>query len=457
MTANTITALRKTQWGFEGVAAQGTLTLAVQPTATDTMTIGDIVYTWVASGASTAGQINVGANVAAAKVNVLAAIGGTDGWNIANPAASASAFSGDVTTLTAKAKGTAGNSIVTTETYTSASNIFNGATLGTTTAGAGGHGTAVAATSIAALEDLEWGDDAEVLYNPMFATSILARRRGAGTPVQHGARFSFSDQPVVWEQLPHWLSMAVKGGVTPQYTSSIYRWTHTRTPTAHPNLDSVTFERYFSNGEGGAIEQRCAYAMLSKWSLKFAVNDTLKMSGDGFGRAFETNTITAALSLPTPVLGVSALAKVYLDTSWGGIGNTLLSEQVVGFELEHGTGCYPLDTAEGRSGLDFTKHMYNAEETTLMFKLTCLVDPTTYAAENVAAAAGTVRAVQVYVSDGSTRVLKLNMLLRHVKPFYTKIGTQDGQDIVEYELEEAPDTTNFFAAILDHPSVAVKT
>jgi hypothetical protein len=218
----------------------------------------------------------------------------------------------------------------------------------------------------------------------------------------------------------------------------------------------VTLERYFSNGEGGTIEQRCTYAMLSKFSMSFAVNDTIKMSGEGFGRAFADNTATAALTLPTPVLGVSALSRVYLDSSYGSVGGTLLSEQVIGWELEIGTGAFPLHTAEGRTGLDFTKHMYNAEESMLSFKVTCLVDPTTYAAENVAAAAGTLRAVQLNVAGGSNRLMKVNMMLRHVKPFYTKIGEQDGQDIVEYEFEESPDTTNYFAVILDHPTVATK-
>lgn len=458
MTANTIEALRKTQWSFEGVAAQGTLTVDTQPTVADTFTIGATVYTFVAVvDANVAGEVSIGADLPGAKLAIVAAINGTDGYNVVNPYATASAFAGNVCTLTAKVLGTAGNAVVTTETFTAVTNIFNGVVLGTTTAGAAGHGTAAAATSIIAIEKLEWGDDDENLYNPMFATGILARRRGAGSPVQHGARWSFGDQPVVWEQLPHWFSLAVHGGVQPTYTSSIYRWTHTRAPTTHPDLDSITLERYFSNGAAGTVEQRAAYCMMSKFAMKYAVNDTLKFSGEGFGRAFADFAATAALSLPTPVLGVSALSKVYLDATWGGVGGTLLSEQVVGWDLEIGTGCFPLYTAEGRAGLDFTKHMYNAQEVTLGLKLMCLVDPTTYAAENVAAAAGTTRAVQIYVSATGSRVLKINMMLRHTKPFYTKIGEQDGQDIVEYDLEEAPDTTNFFQAILDHPTVALKT
>ncbi len=455
MTANTITALRKTQIGFEGVAAVGTLTMDTKPIADDTVTIGDMVYTFKASAAGS-GQVTIGAAVANSQANLVAAVNVGDAFNAINPAASMGNFSVNVSTITAKAKGTAGNSIVTTETFTAVTNIFNGATLGTTTAGAGGHGTAATATSIWPVQKLDWGDTYEKLFQPDFATGVLAANAGATTPVEHGAEFSFGDEPLPWEVYPHVLSMAIKGGVNPVYTSSVYRWTHTRVPTAHPNLDSVTLERYFSDGEGGTIEQRAAYCMLETLGVKYAMNDTLKWSGKGFGRAFATNTATLALSLPTPVLGVSSLSKVYADTSWGGVGGTQLTEQVYGWDLEIGTGLFPLFTAEGRTGLDFTKHMYDRDKVTLKLTLDCLVVPATYAAENGYAAAGSARAIQIYVSDGSTRVLKFNMLMRHTKPFYTKIDTVNGQDQVRYELVGAPDTTNYLQAILDHPSVAYK-
>lgn len=457
MTANTIEGLRKNQWGFEGTKAQGVLTVALQPTATETFVIGDETYTFVASGASADGQINVGANLAAAKVNIVAAINGTDGWNHPNPAASAAAFVGDNCTITARRGGLASDSIVFTEALAGAGNVMNGSgTLGGTTAGADAKGTAVAATSQIAIEKLEWGDDDENLYQPKFATGILARNRGAPTAVQHGTRFSFGDQPVVWEQLPHWLSLAIKGDVVPLFVGGspdIYRWTFTRAPDANPNPHSVTLERRFSNGAGDNVDQRAAYAMLSEFALKWAMNEHLRMSGSGFARRASTTAITGSLSLPASELGVSALSTIYIDATWGAIGGTLVSEQVVGWEFMLGTGLFPRHTAEGRTDLDYTKHQINAEEVTLGLKLTLLMDPTTYAAERAAAAAGTTRAVQVKVAGSGSRLLKLNSLMRHQKPELFKIGEQEGQDIVEMELWEAPDSTNFFQAILEHPSV----
>lgn len=121
-----------------GTKAQGILTIAEPVTAGDTIVVGDQTYVFVTGTANAAGEIGLGADEAATKVNIPAAINGTDSINTANTKVTASAFSADVCTLTARYTGTQGNSIVTAELgqgLTHASNVFNAATLGTTTAG----------------------------------------------------------------------------------------------------------------------------------------------------------------------------------------------------------------------------------------------------------------------------------------------------------------------------------
>lgn len=451
MASNTIKGLHVYQWGVEGIQAQGTLTVDTQPTAADTMTIGGTVYTFVASGADAAGEINRGADLAAAQTNIIAAINGTDGYNVPNQDVFAGAsFSSDDLILTAREVGTGGNSIVTTETFTAGTNVFDAGTLGTTTAGSGAAGTAVAATSKIAIENMEWGDEDENMYRPSIANGLLMRNTTTGTPVQHGTRFSFSDQPVVWEQLPHWLTMALGGNVTPvSLGGGLYRWTFTRSPLANPAFRTWTLQRRFSNGFGDNVDQRMAYAGMDKLSLKYAMNEHARLSGSGFARKYSTSTITAGLSLPTAVLGVSALSAVYLNDTWATVGNTQVTEQVIGWELEHGTGNMPLHTADGRTDLDFTKHQVNADEVTLSIKLTLLLDPTTYAAELAKAEAGALRALRIRLTAGGSRVFYVDALCQHTKPSLFKIGEQDGQDIVEIELEEASDGTNFLRAVVE--------
>jgi len=128
-----------------GINSQGTLTIADPVIDGDTFLIGSTEYT-MRDVPAAAYDIFIGADEAASKVNIVAAINesGTQGVEYyhqtsAHPDVSAAAFAGggpnDTCVLTAKAMGTAGDAIDTTETFDEAANIFDAATLGTTTAG----------------------------------------------------------------------------------------------------------------------------------------------------------------------------------------------------------------------------------------------------------------------------------------------------------------------------------
>lgn len=112
------------------VAATGLLTLGANPTSTDTMTIGSVEYTFVpAEDFDAPDEIPIGATLAATQASVIAAINGTDGINSAHPDVSIGSFAGNEATITALVAGAAGNSIATTETFTSDDNEFASATL----------------------------------------------------------------------------------------------------------------------------------------------------------------------------------------------------------------------------------------------------------------------------------------------------------------------------------------
>lgn len=116
--------------------SQGTLTVDTQPTAGDTFTIGAKTFTLVPHGTANAnGEVNRGTDLATAQAAIVAAINGSDGYNVASASVTAAAFGGNASVLTALIGGTAGNAIAATETFTAGTNIFNAATLGTTTAG----------------------------------------------------------------------------------------------------------------------------------------------------------------------------------------------------------------------------------------------------------------------------------------------------------------------------------
>lgn len=106
------------------VASTGLLTIGAQPTAGDTLTIGDITYTFIANGETIAdGKIEIGTDLATTKVNILGAIDGSDGTNTENEDVVASAFDTDDSTLTAVVKGIIGDTLTLESDFTSGSNL----------------------------------------------------------------------------------------------------------------------------------------------------------------------------------------------------------------------------------------------------------------------------------------------------------------------------------------------
>lgn len=158
--------------GNSGVAAQGTLTVAVNPTADDTMVINGTTFTFVAALTGAVNEILIGANVAATQASIENAIGATPDGTAADHSVTDTVrtaigvtgadFATNDMVLTAVNQGTAGNSIATTETFTSGSNVFDAATLGTTTAGVDEADTISALDFPTAGPLLSAGEDVEI-------------------------------------------------------------------------------------------------------------------------------------------------------------------------------------------------------------------------------------------------------------------------------------------------------
>ena len=112
-------------------ASSGTLTMDTQPVSGDTITIGSKTYIFVPVGTDTAPyEVSIGADVAGAQANLVAAINGTDVFNDPHPTVEAGTFAANASIITALIAGTSGDVIVTTETFTAGTNIFAAGTLG---------------------------------------------------------------------------------------------------------------------------------------------------------------------------------------------------------------------------------------------------------------------------------------------------------------------------------------
>lgn len=130
--------------GDRAVAAQGTLSMATKPTAADTFTINGQVFTFVAALTGAANEILIGAAAANSQAALNAAFVDRDNGGVLHSVSdavytatgvTAIDFAADDMVFTAAVKGAAGNSLATTETFTAGGNVFDAATLGTTTAG----------------------------------------------------------------------------------------------------------------------------------------------------------------------------------------------------------------------------------------------------------------------------------------------------------------------------------
>lgn len=114
--------------------ADARLTLAANPTANDTVTVGTQTYTFVAS-LTTADDVLIGATADDSLDNLAAAINQSTGegtlygtGTVANTDASAESLGGQQMDATARTQGAAGNSIASTETFTDSGNVWDAAT-----------------------------------------------------------------------------------------------------------------------------------------------------------------------------------------------------------------------------------------------------------------------------------------------------------------------------------------
>jgi len=124
------------------VAAVGTLTIDTKPIDGDTLTIDSEVYTYQDTLTNVAGNVAIGATLATAQENIVAAVARADGYGTKyaaatdqHPTVTMADFASDDALLTARTPGAAGDAIATTETFDEGTNVFDATTLGAVTTG----------------------------------------------------------------------------------------------------------------------------------------------------------------------------------------------------------------------------------------------------------------------------------------------------------------------------------
>lgn len=153
-----------------------------------------------------------------------------------------------------------------------------------------------------------------------------------------------------YEQIIHFLAMALKGGVTPVVPGG---GTDSREWTFTPNLitkniqDSYTFE-YGDDDQ----EWESGFSLVDNLELAFALNEVVTLRADLFARFPVKSTFTAALSIPAVNELVASNAKVFIDGTFAAVGTTQKSTLVAGATVRFPTGLGPVKYADG--SLDFS-------------------------------------------------------------------------------------------------------
>lgn len=216
-------------------------------------------------------------------------------------------------------------------------------------------GTAVAATRRIVGDGVYFEE--QDTYRAAYPRAVRATVGGAGTIIQKRTRLEMatdlSAEQILWPLLT-----GIKGAVTPTTGTDLETWVFTpQLTTSVITLDTATVE--FAQGDGTTQHYygESAYCFTTGFKISSAFGGVPKLSWSMAGRARQTDTITGSLVPYTTLEELThPLLKVYLDTSWSGLGGTQLATIVRSLNFECMTGVIPDFTADGRADKDMTKH-----------------------------------------------------------------------------------------------------
>lgn len=217
-------------------------------------------------------------------------------------------------------------------------------------------GTAVAATRQLVGDHMmiEEGD----MYRSQYPAGVRANLGGAGTFIRKGTAIDYNSD-LTAEEILWLLQTGVKGGTTPSTVDTNAKlWLFTpELTTAVTTIDTMTAEMARGDGTTNHYYGESAYVMTQSFKIDWAFNQIARLSAKLFGRARQTDTLTAAI---VPYTSREPLASnqlaVYWDTAYANLGNTALAGLVRSASFELTTGYAPDYVLDGRTDVDFGLH-----------------------------------------------------------------------------------------------------
>lgn len=257
--------------------------------------------------------------------------------------------------------------------------------------------------------------------------------------VGQDASLSYSSD-ATYDQIIHFLAMALKGGVTPTQpdvgnSPTVYDWVYTPVATVLAAVDTFTIE-YGDNTQ----EFECKYCFVQSLELGFAMNSVVTLKADMMGHYPIKSSFTGALSDESVEEVVSNDLTVAIDTTWANLGVTPKSGVVAGATLRIPTGLVPIKAADG--SMEFTR--IGEQRRHFELDLDILVSSAAIT-EYDAAVAQTDRAIRLIVtgptiSDDETYMLTIDFFGRYTAA-PTIWDSQDGENLIRLSLVSHADAS----------------
>lgn len=152
------------------------------------------------------------------------------------------------------------------------------------------------------------------------------------------------------------------GAVTPTEQTSNegdYLWDFTPDLTAGNTNDPDSFTIELASMDEADLQYEVEYCLFDRLHLSGDIDQeggsaAVAFEGGFFGRKMTETTATASLDLPAGEFMNAKLARLYVDTSWAGVGGTELTNLLRSFEIEILTGVHPDST--GGANNTFNAH-----------------------------------------------------------------------------------------------------
>jgi len=253
------------------------------------------------------------------------------------------------------------------------------------------------------------------------------------------AVLDMEDVESTFEQLPYVFEAGVKSETPAQDGSGsgyIYEY-------SFPTTAANTIKTYTLEGGDNQQAREMEYSFVSDFTLSGAPGGSIMVSSKWSGRQVSNVSFTGSIAVPAVEEMLFQKSKLYLDAAGGTIGTTQATSTFLGFNLNVRTGLVPVFTGDGNLYFTFDKNTGP--------EITCEVTfehDTTGVAEIANFEAETARQMRImiegtaFTTAGTTYTYKTTIIdLAGKWETFSKIGEQDGNDIVTGTLRARYDST----------------